>query len=91
MDTSSIHEKCSVVHVIVLSVLNTLCVTVECGFIQHEGEGTVHLLFLSKGKGKVMLSTLDLKSTYEEQGYAVARQLFTPDEVALLLWSGSLS
>ena len=31
-----------------------------------------------------MLSTLDLKSTYEEQGYAVARHLFTPDEVALL-------
>jgi len=31
-----------------------------------------------------MLSTLDLKSTYEEQGYAVARQLFTPDEVAVL-------
>ena len=31
-----------------------------------------------------MLSTIDLKSTYEEQGYAVARQLFTPDEVALL-------
>ena len=44
----------------------------------------MHLLFLSKGKGHVMLSTLDLKSTYEEQGYAVARQLFTPDEVALL-------
>ncbi len=48
------------------------------------GEGTVHLLFLSKGKGQVMLSTLDLKSSYEEQGYAVARQLFTADEVALL-------
>lgn len=31
-----------------------------------------------------MLSTLDLKSTYEERGYAVARQLFTHDEVALL-------
>lgn len=31
-----------------------------------------------------MLSTLSLKSTYEEQGYVVARQLFTPDEVAAL-------
>ncbi len=31
-----------------------------------------------------MLSPLDLKSTYEAQGYAVARHLFTPEEVALL-------
>jgi len=44
----------------------------------------MHLLFLSKGKGQVMLSTLDLKSSYEKQGYAVACQLFTPDEVASL-------
>src|SRR5690242_2824879 len=31
-----------------------------------------------------MLSTLSLKRTYEEQGYVVARQLFSPDEVAAL-------
>ena len=36
------------------------------------------------GKGMAMLSTLSLKSVYEEQGYVVARQLFTPDEVAAL-------
>ena len=31
-----------------------------------------------------MLSLPELKTTYEEQGYVVARQLFTPGEVALL-------
>lgn len=31
-----------------------------------------------------MLSTLDLKNAYEEQGYVVARQLFSPEEVTLL-------
>lgn len=31
-----------------------------------------------------MLSTLDLKNAYDEQGYVVARQLFSPEEVTVL-------
>src|SRR5947208_17075971 len=45
-------------------------------YASRKVRGTQHLLFLSKGKGMVMLSPLDLKSTYEAQGYAVARFLF---------------
>ncbi len=50
---------------------------------EEEGELCLSSL-LSKGKDQVMLSPLELKSMYEEQGYAVARHLFAPDEVALL-------